>query len=81
VNKVTGAREGGPYRDRLRGGCGAGQLEVAVIVKVGLCWSNTGKSCRNKGSAEFGEDVFEGGFGLVAVPGFGRVTAARSSRW
>ncbi|TQC41889.1 aldehyde dehydrogenase family protein, partial [Rhodococcus sp. WS4] len=39
---------------RLRGGCGAGQLEVAVIVKVGLCWANTGKSCRNKGSAEFG---------------------------
>ena len=55
----------------LRGGCGAGQFVVAVFVGVGLSCGNACNSCCDKGSAEFGEHVFEGDVVLVRVPGLG----------
>ena len=66
---------------QLCGGCGAGQLVVADYVGVGLIWGNARKSGGDEAAAEFGEHVFEGGFGLVVIPGLGGVAAVRSSGW
>src|SRR5271166_4998939 len=77
ITNTTGFTGNPPYSrlSQLCGCCGAGQFVVSDYVGVGSIWCGARKSSGDEGAAELGEHVFEGGFGLVVVPGLGGVAA------